>query len=88
MWLRLRAGKLGVRFRRQEPIGQYIVDFVCKSSNLVVEVDGIQHGGGYDQGRDDWLRGQGYRVLRFLDSAVLKSTDDVVEAIVAALAEV
>jgi very-short-patch-repair endonuclease len=86
LWSRLRAGQLGVRFRRQEPIGQYIVDFVCRRQRLIIEVDGSQHAGSiHDRQRDDWLRDQGYDVVRFWNEDVFLHTDDVVETIVAAL---
>jgi very-short-patch-repair endonuclease len=86
LWFRVRAGKLGVRFRRQEPIGRYIVDFVCRSRRLIVEVDGSQHlESAQDRQRDTWLRAQGYEVLRFWNSDVLLHTDNVIETIVAAL---
>ena len=52
LWCYLRNRQLGVKFRRQEPIGRYIVDFVCFEKRLVVEVDGGQHGGSYDDERD------------------------------------
>ena len=75
-----------MRFRRQEPIGLYIVDFLCRRQRLIVEVDGSQHAGSFhDRQRDDWLRSQGYRVMRFWNDDVLLHTDDVVETIVAAL---
>ena len=70
LWSRLRGRQLeGWKFRRQHPIGEYIVDFVCLAARLVVELDGYSHGVEtqleYDQARDRYLRGQGYRVLRF-----------------------
>ena len=68
LWARLRGRQVaGVRFRRQVPIGPYIVDFVCFANRLVVEVDGGQHAweADGDAARTRWLGGRGFRVLRF-----------------------
>lgn len=66
LWQILRREQLGVRFRRQEPIGPYIVDFVCFEHRLIIEADGGQHAESqHDARRDVWLRGQGFRLLRF-----------------------
>ena len=67
---------LGYRFRRQAPIGPYIVDFVCFENRLVIEVDGGQHveQADYDADRTGWLEGAGYRVIRFWNSQVLEET--------------
>jgi len=66
VWSHLRHGRLGVRFRRQHPIGPYIADFACISHKIVVELDGSQHKGSrYDQARDRYLRSRGWTVLRF-----------------------
>ncbi|MGK7295012.1 MAG: endonuclease domain-containing protein [Candidatus Wenzhouxiangella sp. M2_3B_020] len=83
LWHRLRRKQIcNARFRRQHPIGHYIVDFVCLDRKLIVEVDGGQHqGSGYDEARDAWLRAQGFEVLRFWNHDVLQRTDEVVEAI-------
>jgi very-short-patch-repair endonuclease len=86
LWYRLRHQQLGVRFRRQHPLGNYIVDFVCLDRKLVVEVDGSQHlESQRDQERDQWLHAAGYRVLRFWNHEVLGQTQDVLEAIYRAL---
>ncbi len=85
LWSRLRGRQLaGARFRRQQPIGAYIVDFYGAEANLVIEVDGGQHG---DEGptRTRWLEAQGYRVVRFWNNDVLAHTDGVLELIAAAL---
>ncbi len=66
LWKHLRGSKLGHRFRRQEPIGPYIVDFVCFDRRLVVEADGDHHEKSrHDARRDAYLRREGFRVLRF-----------------------
>jgi primosomal protein N' (replication factor Y) len=88
LWRRLRHRQLeGCRFRRQHPIGPYIVDFACLDRRLVVEVDGGGHGvDGSDESRDAWFRDRGYCVLRFWNNDVLLRTDDAVEEILKALA--
>jgi very-short-patch-repair endonuclease len=83
-WVRLRRRQvLGYKFRRQQPLGPYIVDFVCLEKRLVVEVDGSQHQEQrtYDEARTRWLESQGYRVLRFWNNEVLAETDKVIELI-------
>ena len=82
------SGKLTVyKFRRQQPLGRYIVDFVCLEKRLVIEVDGGQHGEqvAYDAERDAWLRDQGFNVLRFWNHDVLKNIDGVVDVVVKTL---
>ena len=90
LWVRLRELKpLGFRFRRQAPIGPYIVDFVSFKSRLVVEADGGQHnmaeGIQSDQARDDFLRSQGFRILRFWNSDIDANLEGVMETIIGAL---
>jgi very-short-patch-repair endonuclease len=88
IWRRLRMAQLGVRFRRQHPIGPYIADFICIERALVVEVDGGQHAGSKsDQQRDAWLRAQGFRTRRYWNDDALLRVDDVIADICAALAE-
>jgi len=86
LWSRLRGGQRGFYFRRQTPVGDYVVDFVCLKEKLVVELDGGQHhtdeGMERDRRREEFLRSQGLRVLRFSNIDVLKNTDGVVEKIV------
>jgi len=67
LWSVLRSRRLsGLKFRRQEPIGQYVVDFCCRELKLIVELDGMSHDdrGPQDDLREQWLREQGYRVFR------------------------
>lgn len=87
LWYRLRAHRFaGVKFKRQAPIGPYVVDFICFGGRLVVEVDGGQHSeNASDETRDAWLDKEGYRVLRFWNDDVLKRTDAVLEEIASAL---
>jgi very-short-patch-repair endonuclease len=83
IWFRLRAHRFdGASFRRQFPIGAYVVDFVCLESRLIVEIDGGQHSENQkDTARDAWLRSQGFRVLRFWNHDVLSNTEGVLEQI-------
>ena len=89
LWSHLRAYRLnGKRFRRQQPLGLYVVDFVHFASKLIVEADGGQHvESEHDARRDDWLRAQGYRVLRFWNDDILMRTDVVLEEIYRVLGE-
>ena len=85
LWLRLRDRRLnGAKFRRQVPLGPYIVDFVCMESKLVVELDGGQHGEqvSYDAARTEFLKTQGFRVLRFWNNELLENEQGVLTTIV------
>ena len=82
LWRAMRGTTLGVRFRRQAPIGPFIVDFVCLEKKLVVEVDGGQHAdSALDRNRDAWLEREGFRVLRFWNHEVLGQLNAVLETI-------
>jgi very-short-patch-repair endonuclease len=86
LWRELRRRSLGARFRRQVPIGSYIVDFACLSSRLIIELDGGQHlESPSDRQRDAWLQDRGYRVFRFWNNDVLRNTEGVLTVILAAL---
>jgi very-short-patch-repair endonuclease len=87
LWNRLRSRAIGGwKFVRQEPIGPYVVDFVCREHRLVIEVDGGQHADNdYDRDRDRWLREHNYRVLRFWNNDVMNNTTGVLEMISSAL---
>src|SRR4051794_34506858 len=89
LWYRLRARQIdGAKFVRQEPIGPYVVDFICRERRLIVEVDGGQHATDpRDAVRDRMLSDHGYRVLRFWNNDVLSNTEGVLESIAAALSE-
>ena len=86
LWSVLRGFKReGMHFRRQAPVGRYIVDFVCHHAKIVVELDGSQHGGAialeYDQERTAFLNSRGYCVVRFPNYEVLRNRDYVIDAI-------
>jgi very-short-patch-repair endonuclease len=84
LWSRLRSKQLyGLKFRRQHPVGRFVVDFCCISRKLVIEIDGDSHASqeAYDQARTAWLEEQGYRVVRFTNREVTYNLDAVLEAI-------
>ncbi len=86
LWVKLRELKaLGFHFRKQAPIGRYIVDFVSFGARSIIEVDGGQHGMRVgiqsDGARDIFLRSQGFRVLRFWNSDVDQNLNGVMESI-------
>lgn len=88
LWYHLRAHRfMGLKFKRQKPIGRYIVDFVCMEHRLIIELDGGQHAeqAAYDRQRDAWLHGGGYRVLRFWNNDVMQELEGVLERIRGAL---
>jgi len=83
LWRQLRAKQAaGLRFRRQFPIGPYIVDFVCLNRRLAIELDGGQHARQEteDQRRTAWLESQGFAVIRFWNNDVLANPDGVILA--------
>jgi very-short-patch-repair endonuclease len=85
LWDRLRNEQLGWRFRRQHPIPPYIVDFACIEAHLVIETDGGQHGraGDHDT-RDQTLRREGWRILRFWNNEIVENRSGVLQMIAAA----
>jgi len=90
LWQRLRDRRLlGLKFRRQVPIGPYIADFVCKERSLVIEIDGSQHleQEGYDRCRTAFLEQQGYRVVRYWNNEVLGHGEAVLESLIQVLEE-
>jgi very-short-patch-repair endonuclease len=85
-WRRRQLG--GNKFRRQQPLGNYIVDFVCLEKRLVIEVDGRQQHytqAAYDEQRSAWIESHAFRVLRFWDDWVMKDIESVKEVIWRAL---
>jgi len=89
LWYRLRSRRLnGYKFVRQEPIGPYTVDLICRERRLVIEVDGGQHADNpRDVVRDKWFIDRNYRVLRFWNNDVLGNMAGVLETVAAALEE-
>ena len=87
LWAALRDRRLsGYKFRKQQPIGPYIVDFVCQEEALIIEADGSQHfENDYDERRDAFLQSAGYRVLRFWNNDILSNMRGVADAILLAL---
>ena len=84
LWKHLRAKQIeGLKFRRQEPIGNYIVDFVCYERGIIIEVDGGQHAieKEKDEERDNWLKREGFKVLRFWNNEVLTNSKGVLDVI-------
>ena len=81
LWYNIRNRRLkNIKFRRQVPIGQYIVDFATLDKKLIVELDGSQHittNKEYDDKRTEFLNNQGYKVLRFLDNDVINNLENV-----------
>jgi len=90
LWRAIRGRKLdGLHFRRQHPIGPYVLDFFCDSAKLAIEVDGQSHGFGdrpeRDERRDAWLAEKGIRTLRLSAELVLHDVDDATNTIRGAL---
>lgn len=88
LWRRLRYKQIdGFRFRRQAPLGQFIVDFLCPEARLVIELDGGQHAftTDYDEQRTKCFELVGYRVLRFWNRDVFENLDGMLERIREAL---
>jgi len=88
LWRHLRDRRLaGAKFRRQHPMGRYVVDFFCLERALVIEVDGGQHAVQVerDQLRDAWLRSQGCRVVRFWNNEVIDNLEGALSRILEVL---
>jgi very-short-patch-repair endonuclease len=87
LWSALRNRQLDdAKFRRQQPIGPFIADFVCQERRLIVEADGGQHStSASDDRRTEFLESKGYRVLRFWNHDILSNLDGVAQVIAAAL---
>jgi|SRR4029077_825270 len=87
LWSKLRMRQVeGFRFRRQAPVGPYVVDFICLELKLIIEVDGGQHATPQaDAKRTAWLESEGYRVIRFWNNDVLKNTEAVLQSLYEAL---
>jgi len=83
LWSRLRDRQLdNFKFRKQQPLGPFIADFVCQEKKLIVEADGSQHSdSAYDTRRDQWLKERGYTVLRFWNNEINENLEGVLVAI-------
>ena len=89
-WYRINSNKLGVKFRRQYPIGPYFADFVCLEKRLVIELDGEQHAANieYDNKRTEYIESMGYTVIRIANSYLSnKYIDDVIETLYRCISE-
>ena len=84
-WERVRKKQLGQLFRRQHPMGIYIVDFYCHQSKLIIEIDGDYHNRSsqieQDYWRDETLKNSGFKILRFTDQEVLMNLDQLIEIV-------
>ena len=87
LWSALRGRRLqGFKFRRQHPLGPYVLDFACVEHRLVIEADGGQHADcDTDRRRTAWLEARGWRVIRFWNNEILENTDGVLDAILRVL---
>jgi very-short-patch-repair endonuclease len=84
LWRLLRNRELlGHKFRRQQPLSPFVVDFCCLEKKLVVELDGGQHAErpSLDERRTEWLKREGYRLIRFWDNEMFENTQGVLEKI-------
>lgn len=90
LWRHLRRNQMGVKFRRQHPYGDYVLDFASLEIGLVIEVDGGQHEmqKEHDQVRTDILESAGFRVLRFWNNQVLQEMESVLQLIFAVIDEI
>jgi very-short-patch-repair endonuclease len=90
LWYYLRACRFhGRKFRRQVPLGHYVVDFLCEEARIIVEIDGGQHAEGIerDARRTEWLEARGYAVIRFWNHDVLANTEGVLATLSPALSQ-
>jgi len=92
LWKAIKGRKLmGLPFRKQHPIGPYVLDFYCQAARLAIEVDGSSHGFGdrprRDEARDAWLEAQGITTLRLSAALVLRDVDDAMATILGHLEE-
>jgi very-short-patch-repair endonuclease len=83
LWSALRGEQLGVKFRRQHPLGNYVADFACLDPKLIVELDGSQHADQheYDTKRDEFFRAGGFTVLRFKTDEPFRNREGVLTVI-------
>ena len=90
LWAYLRGNKLGVNFRRQYAVGNYIADFCSPKAKLIIELDGSQHleQQAYDTERTKYLEAQGYKVIRFWNNQIMNDLNGVILAITFAIEEI
>jgi very-short-patch-repair endonuclease len=84
LWKKLRSKQfMGLKFRRQQPVGEFIVDFICFERKIIIEVDGSQHlsSADYDRKRDHWLESQGFTIFRFFNNEILSNISGVMECL-------
>jgi very-short-patch-repair endonuclease len=84
LWSLLRGKRfIGIKFRRQQPLGPYIVDFYCHTAKVILELDGESHIGkeAYDDRRCAWLKSQGYKIVRVWDTQIYSNVDGVLQLI-------
>ena len=84
LWQKLRNRQLeGFKFRRQQPLGPYIVDFVNFEKRIVIEIDGGQHAvlKSKDENRDAWLNDEGFKVMRFWNNEVFENLEGILQVI-------
>jgi very-short-patch-repair endonuclease len=84
VWQKLRSKQLnGFKFKRQQPLGRYIVDFVCFDKKLIIEIDGGQHATQKDKDlqREQWLQSEGFEVVRFWNNDIFENIEGVLETI-------
>ena len=82
LWKKLRAGQLsGYKFLRQKPIGPYIVDFLCKDLNLIIEIDGYSHEEkfNYDQKRDQYFKKLDFYIIHLRDKDIFNKIDNIID---------
>jgi len=83
LWRHLRGRQMeGFKFRRQQPVGRFVVDFVNLENKVVIELDGGRHAlHAGDKIRDEWFRSEGYKVVRFWDNQIFSNLEGVLENI-------
>lgn len=88
LWARLRRNPVGIKFRRQHPLGRYVVDFYCDAARTIFEIDGIAHDMAdrpeRDFRRDEFLTSAGFRIIRIAASDVLRDVGSIAEAMISA----
>ena len=85
LWETIRKKQLGVKFRRQHIIGDYIADFICLEKRLIIEIDGGYHNkpeqADFDRMRTEWFQKKGYHVIRFTNEEIAYNIKEVLQTI-------